>query len=65
MQDARSVMHFNGGGKHNRSNLGANDCTVQIASCKNLTVTFDFFKFLALLHVCVVCRFAINGLTDR
>ena len=31
--------------KHNRSNLGANDCTVQIASCKNLTVTFDFLNF--------------------
>ena len=31
--------------KHNRSNLGANDCTVQIACCKNFMVTFDFFNF--------------------
>ena len=31
--------------KRNRSNFGANDCTVQIASCKNLMVAFDFFNF--------------------
>ena len=53
MQSARSVMHFNG--KIQPIKLGGQyDCTV--AAYKSLIVTFDFFfKFLALLHVCVEC----------
>ena len=48
-----------------RSKLGVKDYSVQNAASKNKIFTFDFVLISGILHVCAVCMFAINGLTDR